>query len=136
MFLALLLPLGACGALVPDYIPNIVPVKGMEKQASDDETFCAAVVAQRAASHHFTWNSVKKVASGGGQGIGSNAGLGATGVVGPLLGGAGGAGTAALQELEITDADSPATLQSCLLQRRADDHAFILGEPLFSGTIP
>ncbi len=128
--------LSGCAALVPDYLPNIVPMPGMERQAAADKKFCDQVVADRVAGHHFGWNSAKKIASGGGQGIGSNAGLGATGWAGPLLGGVGGAGTAALQELQVTDSDSPQTLQSCLLQKRADDHSFVLGEPLFGGNQP
>ncbi len=128
--------MASCAALVPDYTPNVVPMPGMEAQAKADRDFCDKVVADRVAAHHFTWNSGKKIASGGGQGVGSNAGLGAQGIWGPIFGGFGGAGVAALKELEVTDNDSPQTLQSCLLQKRADDHAFILGEPLFGGNQP
>jgi len=128
--------LSGCAAFTPGYAPNIVPAPGHEAEAAADKKFCDDQVAARAKAHRFTWNSAKKIASGGGQGIGSNAGLGAAGILGPLLGGAGGAMTSALKEAEITDNDSAATLQSCLLQKRADDHSFVLVEPVMGGNQP
>lgn len=135
---ALLASLAGCAAIVPDYAPNIVAFPGHEQQAKDDKSFCDKVVADRRAEHSFTWNSVKKVASGGGQGLGSNLSSAAVGNawIGPTLGAVGGAGTAALQEFEIIDSDSPQTMQSCLLQMRNDDHSFVLGEPMMGGNQP
>lgn len=113
-----------CGCATPyDPTPNLHDIADA-KQVKADQDACILF----ASTFHRPFNT-QGVAVSGAQGVGSNLGLGAQGLAGPLLGGIGGILTSLLQYFGVVDTDTPRAYQACLRQRLDRDHAAILVEP-------
>lgn len=122
--LVLALPLLLCACATPyDPSADIYDVTD-HVQVQKDEADCAAL----AAKYKRPFNT-QGIAVAGAQGVGSNLGLGATSITGPILGGVGGILTSLMQYLGLVDTDTPRAYQGCLLQRFNKDKSAILVEP-------
>lgn len=140
--LALALAFALCGcqavqsALSPTYVPNIVD-KTDEVQADADAKVCHQHALDRSAKPKTILANAGKIANGAGQGFGNNLALAAgSGLLGPGLGAVGGALASTLQILGVIYDDTPATEQSCLLQKANQHRDFTLAEPMLGGNHP